>query len=55
MEVRGDTDAIRLDNFEWVHRYRPTFSLVAVDRSPRSVPQAQAASLGWITGEPTHL
>src|SRR5215203_5031960 len=44
LDVRGSTYWSLLDTFEWAHGYRPTFGLVAVDRTTQvRTPQAQCA------------
>ena len=45
-DVRGYFHRSLLDNFEWFHGYRPTFGLIAVDRT--SFVRTPKPSLAWL-------
>ena len=45
-DVRGYTHWSLLDNFEWMDGYRPTFGLVAVDRT--TFARTPKPSLAWL-------
>jgi len=46
IDVRGYLHWSALDNFEWASGYRPTFGLIAVDRS--TFRRSPKPSLGWL-------
>ena len=49
IDIRGYTYWSALDNFEWAFGYRPTFGLIAVDRSTfERTPKPSAAWLGGV-------
>src|SRR5215213_2181675 len=55
LDVRGSTYWSLLDTFEWAHGYRPTFGLVAVDRTTQvRTPKLSAPSLTDVDIVPHH-
>jgi beta-glucosidase len=54
IEVQGYLHWSLLDNFEWVHGFRPTFGLIAVDRpTQKRVPKPSATRLAAIAATGT--
>jgi beta-glucosidase len=54
IEVQGYLHWSLLDNFEWVHGFRPTFGLIAVDRpTQKRIPKPSATRLGAIAATGT--